>query len=335
MNKFRDSLGRFEQTPGTADWRTIDFWNVYVPYYKEHSRKDTCQYFNITEQNHKAMCKANNFKKDWAYIRQSQHKNAQGLPETFDEILNRIDFNNYREYYENHTREETCKYFNISRVSHEKLCLYYEYNPGGRSKATKSINRRNLEKKETKINNLLTLVKDFNDYITYYMDHSREETLLHYNITRIEHDFILDLMSFRKDRQSIRNLAAKKYFFDNKWFDSMPEVAVYRYYTDHNISIEFEPIQLKYIYNNKEYIYIPDFKIQDKLIEIKGNQFFKADGTMCNPYDHTQDEKYELKHQCGLQNNVQFWKYQDYKFAIDYCINTYGIDWANLLKRTK
>ena len=51
-------------------------------------------------------------------------------------------------------------------------------------------------------------------------------------------------------------------------------------------------------------MYFPDFKIGDKCFEIKGDHFFKEDGTMQNPYDHSQDLLYEAKHQCMLKNHV-------------------------------
>lgn len=38
-----------------------------------------------------------------------------------------IDFDEYRKYYEEHTREETCKYFNITVTQHRKLCKLNNY----------------------------------------------------------------------------------------------------------------------------------------------------------------------------------------------------------------
>ena len=32
--------------------------------------------------------------------------------------------------------------------------------------------------------------------------------------------------------------------------------------------------------------YFPDFEIEGKFYEIKGDQFFNEDGTMCNPFNH-------------------------------------------------
>ena len=41
---------------------------------------------------------------------------------------------------------------------------------------------------------------------------------------------------------------------------------------------------------------MPDFLVDGHYVEIKGDHFFKKDGTMQNPYDHRQDGLYEAKH---------------------------------------
>lgn len=67
-------------------------------------------------------------------------------------------------------------------------------------------------------------------------------------------------------------------------------------------------MKLMYKHDGKEHFYMPDFKVRDELIEIKGDHFFKEDGTMQNPYDHSQDGLYEAKHQCMIKNNVTILK---------------------------
>lgn len=56
-------------------------------------------------------------------------------------------------------------------------------------------------------------------------------------------------------------------------------------------------------------------QIDDILVEVKGDQFFKEDGTMQNPYDHTQDDLYEAKHQCMIDNNVYIFTSNDIKIC--------------------
>lgn len=101
-------------------------------------------------------------------------------------------------------------------------------------------------------------------------------------------------------------------------FDSLPELALYLYAKDHSENIIRMPVKFEYEFEGSLHYYFPDFKYKDKLIEIKGDHFFNENGTMCNPFDHSQDALYEAKHQCMLKNNVEIWTSKDYQFAIDY-----------------
>ena len=95
----------------------------------------------------------------------------------------------------------------------------------------------------------------------------------------------------------MRRKAKSKYFYNNIFFDSAPELAYYIWLKDNNISFEYHPnVSFKYEHGGRTYIYQPDFKVGNKLIEIKGDHFFKEDGTMQNPYDHTADDAAEAKH---------------------------------------
>ena len=98
----------------------------------------------------------------------------------------------------------------------------------------------------------------------------------------------------------------KLYKYNGLAFDSLWELQYYIYCVNHNIDIKRCDKVFYYIFNNKTYIYHPDFEVNGELIEIKGDHFFKEDGTMCNPFDHSQDDLYEAKHQCGLINGVKY-----------------------------
>lgn len=123
--------------------------------------------------------------------------------------------------------------------------------------------------------------------------------------------------SFSKTLEFHHN-SRKLYAYNGENFDSLPELALYVYALDHNESIVKTPCRFSYTYNNEVHYYFPDFLYDGRLIEIKGDHFFNEDGTMCNPFDHTQDGLYEAKHRCGLSNGVEFWKYRDYEFALKY-----------------
>ena len=96
----------------------------------------------------------------------------------------------------------------------------------------------------------------------------------------------------------------KKTKYDNLMFDSNWEVIVYKYCKENNIPCEYQPnITFEYLYNNEIHQYHPDFLINGKLYEVKGNQFF-YNNKMINPYDRSQDELYEAKHQCMIKNDI-------------------------------
>ena len=103
----------------------------------------------------------------------------------------------------------------------------------------------------------------------------------------------------------------KRISYDNLTFDSSWEVKVYQYCKENNISCIYQPdIQFVYEYQGKEHVYQPDFLINDKLYEVKGDQFFEGD-KMINPFDRSQDGLFEMKHQCMIENNVAILKKDD------------------------
>lgn len=133
----------------------------------------------------------------------------------------------------------------------------------------------------------------------------------------------------------VRRKQATKYKYDNINFDSKPEIAYYIWLKDNNIDFEFQPnVKFEYLYENKLYYYIPDFKVENEYIEIKGLQFFKnydINETMINPFDRTQDAKYEAKHQCMIKNNVKI--LTDTKIYENYVKNKYGRTYLDSFKR--
>lgn len=97
--------------------------------------------------------------------------------------------------------------------------------------------------------------------------------------------------------RQIRVKASFRYYYDNKKFDSSPEVAFYIYHKDHGIEIEYQPkTDIVYVVDGVVHHYFPDFKVGDRLIELKGDHFIAEDGTWQNPYDHSKDHIYEAKH---------------------------------------
>ena len=134
----------------------------------------------------------------------------------------------------------------------------------------------------------------------------------------------------------IRARTQKNIKYDGKSFDSYPELCLYIWLTDYQFIFDFQPnISFKYEVDGIVHYYCPDFKVGDLYFEIKGDQFFKEDGTMQNPYDHSQDKLYEAKHQCMLKNDIIILRSNEYSMFILYVEEKYGKDFYQKLKEQK
>lgn len=111
-----------------------------------------------------------------------------------------------------------------------------------------------------------------------------------------------------------------KIFYKNEYWDSTWEIIYFEYCKacGKNI-VRNNTKSFTYIFNGKEHKYYPDFEVDGILVEIKGDQFFDKDGKMINPFDHSQDEFYEAKHQCMLKNQILILRKKDLKEAFDWC----------------
>ena len=133
-----------------------------------------------------------------------------------------------------------------------------------------------------------------------------------------------------------------KYFYDGKYFHSSFEIAFYIWLRDNKRNFEYSPkISFKYEYKGIVHKYFPDFIVDGELIEIKGEHFFKEDGTMHNPWKNKKwteeqkkesDELYEAKHQCMLRNGIRILKTKDLKMQMLYVKKTYGKQFIASLK---
>ena len=111
-------------------------------------------------------------------------------------------------------------------------------------------------------------------------------------------------------------------------FGSSWEFLVYDFLIENHIQFEYQPsISFEYEYDGKVHTYHPDFLINGKVYEVKGDQFFRINEStgqeeMYCPYrnpDWSDEyyqwmcEKYETKHQCMLKNNVIILRHSDIK----------------------
>jgi len=105
---------------------------------------------------------------------------------------------------------------------------------------------------------------------------------------------------------------------------------------DNNICFVYQPNEgIQYEYNGKTHMYMPDFKVNEQLVEIKGSHLVKEDGTWQCPYDHKMDGQAEAKHQCALKNNVRIMYEDEYQKFIKYVEDKYGRTYLKQFKNIK
>ena len=141
---------------------------------------------------------------------------------------------------------------------------------------------------------------------------------------------------FPMQSHDIRKKARSKYFYDNQWFDSAPEIAFYIWMKDNYIEFEHEPIPgLQYEVNGNIHVYFPDFKVGDIYFEIKGDQFFDENGKLIDPYHRISEEMLCQKQQCMIDNNVVVLKSAEYKMFVLYIKQKYGCNYFKQFKVDK
>lgn len=124
-------------------------------------------------------------------------------------------------------------------------------------------------------------------------------------------------------------LKHNKYVFENEYFDSSWELAFWIYCKDHNISIEHEPLYLTYTVNNKKHRYFPDFKIDNQLIEIKGDQFFDKNDNLRNPFN---GKLCLEKQKCMKENQVKILRDAQMRTYLNYIKDNYGKNYLKTFK---
>lgn len=188
----------------------------------------------------------------------------------------------------------------IIRTKTEQTCLK-KY--GTRCTTQAEVVKRKI--RETKL-------KRYQDPFYTNREKCRETTKKHFGV-----DYYAQSLEAQQNRRSV-------YTYNNQKFDSKTELCFYIYNSDKGRNIKRNTQSFEYIFENKKHYYFPDFEIDGKFYEIKGNQFLKEDGSWQNPFDHKQDDFYETKHQCALQNNVIILYSKDCKDYIKYVEEKYG-----------
>lgn len=110
-----------------------------------------------------------------------------------------------------------------------------------------------------------------------------------------------------------------RYVYNNVYFDSSWELAFYIYHKDNNLNIERNTQIFKYWANEKEHDYTPDFKVNEKFIEIKGDFLWEFDENNNSFFKGKDLEKEKQRQKCAIDNNVMILYEKDMKKYLDYC----------------
>ena len=120
------------------------------------------------------------------------------------------------------------------------------------------------------------------------------------------------------------------YFYDNTYFDSSWELALWIYANDHNEDIVRLPCTIEFEYNSTIRTYRPDFKYNGQLVEVKGDQFI-YEGKLINPYrDNTGLDS--LKTELIKKYDIQLWSSREIKPILIYITKNYGKDYLKQFK---
>ena len=140
---------------------------------------------------------------------------------------------------------------------------------------------------------------------------ARETTMERYGVSYpVQSRTIMDRII--KKRISNRRLENRPQL-DGLVFDSSWELKFYSFCKDNNLDVEYHPCCFEYEYNGKQHRYYPDFRVGDKLYEIKGDCFINKDGTWRSPFrrEGISDKEYEEecnqieeKRQCMVRHGV-------------------------------
>ena len=134
----------------------------------------------------------------------------------------------------------------------------------------------------------------------------------------------------------IRCKQKSKYRYDERSFDSAPEIAFYIWLKDTGIEFEYKPkMFFSYAVDGVLHRYFPDFKVGDMVFELKGDQFFNKNGVMQNPYNHLQDKCFAEKQKCMLANDVIVLKSAEYQMFELYVAQKYGCNYLKQFKMAK
>lgn len=240
----------------------------------------------------------------------------KGAKKAGEQFKKEIPASNLYKYYieQNHSTEETAHFFGVHERTIRRRIKEYGF--------TKSLEAQKICSYNSQIKKYGALFPQseyYKKYIIQDMIKKMQETCLKkYGV-----------VSFSQTDEGIRNKKSR-YLYNQIFFDSSWEVALYIYAIDHGEEIMREPLKIPYEYNGREHFYIPDFLYKGQLIDIKGNHLVR-EGKLASVFKSSQEKDY-YKQKCIVENNVKIYLFEDIKFAIDYVNDKYGKNFLHELK---
>lgn len=306
-----------------------------VQHYKTHTARSTAKYFHIRPSRLNKIIEAYDIEK---------HPVVK-TPRT-DELKDKII-----KLYPTTTDCELCKYLHITKET-----LYMLLKELKIAQHTEVENRKMAQAKIHTINQ--GLKQQVIDY--YLIPHTETDTALYFKVSRNLVSKIITEAGLKRShkevykvqdiQEKIKATCLKRYGVENytqtsdfhtkvithykfntETFDSSWELAYWICAKDHNIQIEHEPVRLSYSVNDKTYYYFPDFRINNQLLEIKGDHMC-SNKKIKDLWGNLGAKKLQAKIKCMQENNIKILNYSDIKFALDYVKNNYG---KNYLKQFK
>lgn len=170
------------------------------------------------------------------------------------------------------------------------------------------------------------------------INRKREETnIKKYGVKYIGSlNFVKDkIRKTKMTKYGVSGAVTFRYLYKNVKFDSSWELAFYCYNLSLNKPIKRCTKSFEYEFEGISHLYFPDFEIENKIFEVKGNHFFNEEGLMICPFDRTKDGLFQAKQQCGIKNNVVFITRKEITPYLDYMENKYGKNWKEIFKIKK
>lgn len=150
------------------------------------------------------------------------------------------------------------------------------------------------------------------DYGKYFVSKSKETILKKYG----------DYQKF--NHHKLNEVSKVKYLWDGIKFDSKWEIYYYQYLKDNDIPFKYHLKGIEYYHNSMKHIYYPDFKVYDRIVEIKSDYLYKY-------MTENKNTKEYSKYKCMIDNDVLILQQKDIQPYKEWFNKKYHVD-LNLYK---